>query len=78
MNYSIVNFEPADGYSGSFSANGDIGAQLGLGFIASDKLAFEIYSWVTSAESKSTTSTEHLDYGKGLFPSIRIAAKYLF
>jgi hypothetical protein len=78
LNYSISKFTPASGFTGTHSASGSLGAQLGVAWELDNNFALELYSWVTTLSLSTSSGTESLDYGTGVFPSLRMYGKYIF
>lgn len=78
INYSMVKFIPASGFSGSFSANGGIGWQAGLGFYTSDNFALELISKNTQVKLSSTSSGATTNYGTGTMNATHLMGKYFF
>lgn len=78
LNYSLLKFTPASGATESYSANGGVGAQLGVGWRFPNNIELEAYSWVTSMNLKDSGSSTSVDYGNGYFPSLRVYLKYVF
>lgn len=78
LNYSMVKFVPASGFSGSHSASGGLGWQLGLGFYTSDNFALELVSKSTLVKLSSTSSGITTNYGTGTMSSTNLMGKYFF
>lgn len=78
LNVSVVRFSPADDYDGSSEARGQIGGQLGIGYMFTEHMALEAFSWVTGMSLKSEESGTETDYGTGTFSSLVLFGKYAF
>jgi hypothetical protein len=78
FNYSSVKLSVPDGYNGSSTVTGAMGAQIGVGFMSTDHIAVELYGWVTNMNWKDKLGIEVVDYGSGTFQSLLLVAKYIF
>lgn len=78
LNYSIVKYTPASGFSGTFSESGGIGAQAGVGWEFDKSISLELYSWITAVKLTASSGNEKLELGTGYFPSLNAFVKYGF
>lgn len=78
LNFSNASFTQASGASGTSSASGGVGAEVGVGYMASHNVAVELYSWVTSMSLNTVESGDSINYGSGYFQSDILVLKYVF
>lgn len=74
INFTSVQFEPADTFDGSVDSKGGFGINFGLGWVIHDDWAVEY----TAHSSSWTLDTDDYDYGTGTIAVATLAAKYRF
>lgn len=74
ININVVKWNT----SASVKVSNGSGVQLGVGWLFNDNLALELQSWVTSFSFIQSEGGLTLDAGRGIFPSLRVMAKYVF
>lgn len=78
LNISSVKYTPPSGYTGTASAKGGVGGQLGVGYYFSENFALEGHSRAIGLKLSGANSGSTFDYGDGFLSRLVITGKYIF
>lgn len=78
VNYGFFDYTPTPGYTGTADLDGDLGIQVGLGFMATYNFVLESMFRVLSTEYSETENGITTNYGDGTFKTLQLTVKYVF
>lgn len=83
FNISSIKYTTPSNFSGTSSANGGLGAQLGVGVYINDNFVMEAFSRVVTVKLTSENKNDlnemvNTNWGTGSLSNIMITAKYIF
>ncbi|MBX3021362.1 MAG: hypothetical protein KF799_06750 [Bdellovibrionales bacterium] len=78
INYSIPAYTQQEGTGETVETSGSMGAQVGIGYYASEKVRLELLSMVVATNVNATNGAATANYGKGTLPGMVFRMGYNF